>query len=566
MLSQVEACAVVLPKSYSNNSSLLRAIGAKEPHLTPKRSTIPANLSESERDSDESGANSCKTAKLAPQPISKEERGFDHPVDDSSSPTGSAERQVTFLANNEFGLSKSTALCRFIKLRGMSASTIVDDRLAYLSHLLEEDDCILRAVGGLLSFIVQNGLLGSLGDDNESIQINAIRSKNYCNVLRVSPTSLRALQVFSQDAHPVKRGSIQAKEGLSLFGILQSHVKTASARKLLRTWLTFPSTSLNTIRERQCVVDALRKGSNSAVLLALKEALRGVKNIPAILSRFRKSISGPTDWKALYSSLKSFVVIQDTLKVFTQQNEELQQSQLLKKACSIVERDLRECLGWIDTVVDFEESTIAGRMVVAHGFSEEIDEMKRCYSGLDDFLTNVGAQEHRRLMEREEAPSFSSFHFTYQPQIGYLVVISEADCDRIGVETLEDSGMSFVFSSPGDGYHFKSSRCKELDEELGDVHGAIIDLEEKAFRYLKEKIFSFDETLLSMAHVARELDCLQAFACVANEYSWTKPFFSQDCSGLVIEEGRHPIVEFVVSSFVPNSSRLNFGDVHVITG
>lgn len=448
----------------------------------------------------------------------------------------------------------------------MPASLAGDDRLAYLSHLLGEDDCILRAVGGLLSFVLQNGVLGTLGEQNQTIQINAILYHNYCNVMRVSVTGLRELRVFSRDAHPLGRGSMKGKEGLSLYGILKSHVKTMSAKKLLQQWLMYPSTCLQTIQNRQLIVDILRKSSNSALLLALKEALRGVKNVPAILLRFWKSISSLNDWKSLYSSLKSFIVVQDTLKIAMQQNNELLQSPLLAEARDITESDLRECVNWIDAVVDFEESTACGRMVVMHGFSDEIDEMKRSYSGLDDFLTNVGAQEHQKFSYQNETISLSFFHFTYQPQIGYLIVVPESDCGRIGVENLEKLGMSFVFSSTEDGYHFKNERCRHLDEELGDIHGAIIDLETKAFRFLTEKIISFGPILFSMSTVIRKLDCLQALACAANEYSWTKPNFVESGEGVVIEEGRHPLVECVVTSFVPNPCSLKFGDVQVITG
>lgn len=339
-----------------------------------------------------------------------------------------------------------------------------------------------------------------------------------------------------------------------------------SAKKLLRLWLLYPSTCLKTIQQRQFLVGFLRKSANSAILLALKEALRGVKNVPAILLRFRQCVDGPNDWKALYLSLKSFIIIQDTLKIAMHQNDELSQSPLLSEVSNISEIDLRECLNWIDAVVDFEESVACGRMVVAHGFSDEIDEMKRSYGGLDDFLTNVGAEEHRRFLAQYDAISLSSFHFTYQPQIGYLIVVQQSDCDRIGVPNLEKMGMSFVFCSAEDGYHFKNERCRKLDEELGDIHGAIIDLETKAFRYLTAKLTSFSPTIYSMCTVTRQLDCLQALACASIEYSWTLPIFLEGGDAIVIEDGRHPLVECVATSFVPNSSTLKFGDVHVVTG
>lgn len=476
------------------------------------------------------------------------------------------DRMVSYLANSEFGLAKSRQLCEFIKVRGAPKQMTPAARFNYLCHLVGEDECTLRAIGGLLAFIVQNGVLGTVVEDSESIEISAIRHRNFCDVMDISMTALCALHIFSQDTHPVGRGGMRPKEGLSLFGILKSHVKTGAGRKLLRLWLLYPSTDLKTILGRQFIVEMLRRNSNTAVLQALKAALRGVKNAPGIIFRLRRVCGSINDWRALYSSLKSFIVVLDTLRMATQQNEDLADSPLIAKAMTISEAKLRECVNWIDAVVDFEESAASGKLVVALGFSEEIDEMKRCHSGLDDFLTSVGVQEHERFLELDDPPSFSSLCFTYQPQIGYLVSLSEADVNRIGFENLTQYGLSFIFSSPDQGYHFKNDRCRQLDDELGDIHGAIMDLESKAYRYLETKIFSISGSIHDTAVIVRELDCLQAFACAANEFSWSKPTFTKNEVRIAVEDGRHPLLEIAVSSFVPNSTNIKGGDVHIITG
>lgn len=542
VVTQLDTIVVVLPTSYGGNDALLVSVQgpSKDVGITrPEAEERPA------------------TNDKNPEAPSNSE---------ATEQDGPSEKKVLFLANSEFGLTKSTELCGLVSVRGTPDHLNPEERFAYLSHLLGEDDCVLRAVGGLLSFIIQNGVMGSLGENNESLEINAIRYCNYCEVMKINPTTLRALHVFSQDAHPAGRGSLAAKEGLSLYGILKGHVKTGSARKLLRLWLLYPSASIETITQRQFVVQVLRKSSNSAILQALKSALRGVKNVPGVLWRLKKICAGINDWKALYCSVKSFIIVLDALKIAMQQNEDLVQCPLFAKAATISESDLRECVSWIDAVVDFEESTASGRLVVAPGFSERIDEQKRSYSGLDDFLTSVGVQEHQNFLEMTDAPCFTSLYFTYQPQIGYLIVLSEGDVDRIGIETLENNGMSFVFASPEQGFHFKNDRCRKLDDDMGDLHGAIIDLEAQAYRYLESQVFSCSAAMFEMAALVRELDCLQALACVANEYSWTKPGFSKDGGGLVIEDGRHPLMEQVVSSFVPNSTNLKCGDIQILTG
>lgn len=473
---------------------------------------------------------------------------------------------VSFIPNSEFGLGKAGELCALLTIVGMPQQLDPEGRMAFLSYVLGEDGSIIRTVGGLLSFILQNGVLGSISEDDETIHINAISHKNFCDVVQINRTTLLALHVFSHETHPVGRGSMKAKEGLSLFGIIKPHIKTVGGRSLLRSWLHYPTTNIDEIQQRQLLVQSLREGSNHAFLTTVKDALRGVKNVPGVIYRLRRVSADIGDWKALYSSTRSFIVILETLKVVAQQKPSLARSPVVTRAGSFEESHLRDIAGWMDAIIDFDESCASGKLVVAPGFSEEIDEMKRCYSGLDDFLTSVGVQELEKFVEQGLAQLLESLQFTYQPQIGYLVVLSEKSCDAIGFERLEGFGFSFVFSSADEGFHFKNDRCRELDEELGDIHGAILDLEAKAYRYLEEKVFECTVTLLGMSKVSIELDCLQALACSANEFSWTMPDISEEYDCLNIEEGRHALVELTVPSFVPNSTRMKFGDVHILTG
>lgn len=542
VIGRTDANAIVLPTSYNGKERILKAIRTKD--------------IESGRENDD------KFIRPAVEGSSSA-----HPAEYKDPSDVSSETMISFIPNSEFSVVKSRELCNLVQIKSLP-NRLKFEKVphSFVAHVAGEEDCVVRAIGGLLSFLLKNGILGTAADNMESIQINAIVYRNFFNSMKLSPTTLMALNVFSNDTHPVGHGSLKGKEGVSLFGILKTHVQTAAARDLLKNWLRYPSTCVDTIKERQFVVDFLRKSSNRAISVAVKDALRGVKNVPAILRRMRKINAKVTDWKALHSSLKSFIILLDTLKVAASQNADFKESTILSEFTRIDESRLRDAENWIDAVVDFEESAVSGRMVVAEGFSEEIDEMKRSYSALDDFLTAVGVEEHERLMQDDNAPRLNSLYFTYNPQIGYLIVLTESDCDQVGIENLKMHGMSFIFSSPNQEYHFKNERCRQLDDELGDIHGAIIDLEAKAFRYLESKLFSNSSIIYDVFALVRELDCLQALACSATEYVWARPNFLSDSNTLVIEEGRHPLLDLLVPSFVPNSTNLRRGDVQILTG
>ena len=53
---------------------------------------------------------------------------------------------------------------------------------------------------------------------------------------------------------------------------------------------------------------------------------------------------------------------------------------------SALGQEISTCLQWTLRIVDVEESKRSARVMVASGVDEELDEIRRLYNGLDDFL------------------------------------------------------------------------------------------------------------------------------------------------------------------------------------
>lgn len=478
----------------------------------------------------------------------------------------SDDSAVYFLPNSEFTVFKAKSSCALVSIIGMPDSLSPDERIAYLSHIFGDDLSFVRVVGALLSFVVQNGMLNTIGANDDTIHISTISHRNYCDAMHISPTTMRALHVFHDEAHPIGRGSMRGKESRSLYGLLKSHVKTQSAQALLRSWIMHPTTDLKVIEERQFLVSCFLDRSNRSLTVALRDALKGVKNVPSILMRFHRVAAGLSEWKGLYGSAKAFISLLDALKSAIQQCEKLKDSPLIDKALGVRKADLQEVVSWIFSVVDFEESNATGRLIVSEGFSDEIDELKRSFCAMDDFLSSVGAQEYNRLTTHESCPSVSWLRVVYKLQIGFLIVLPEDDVDAAGLSVWGDFGFTFVFHSKESGYHFRNDRCQQLDDEIGDIHATILELEGKAFRYLEKNVLVYAESLYIMADIVRELDCLQGLAACTREHSWVIPTLHNDGNGFEIENGGHALLSCNTTSFVTNSTQMKIGDVHVVTG
>ena len=69
--------------------------------------------------------------------------------------------------------------------------------------------------------------------------------------------------------------------------------------------------------------------------------------------------------------------------------------------------------------VDLEKSAEESRTVMLPGIDEELDQMKRVFSGLPDLLNQVA----RKLSEQVPSDLQGSLNVVYFPQIGFLATV-----------------------------------------------------------------------------------------------------------------------------------------------
>ena len=90
-------------------------------------------------------------------------------------------------------------------------------------------------------------------------QVTSVSECGLKGMLMLDAQSYAALQVFHEERHPSAMGLGKAKEGLSMYGVLNQCV-SAPGRALLRLWLARPLVDLSAIIARQ-VNAALRPGT-----------------------------------------------------------------------------------------------------------------------------------------------------------------------------------------------------------------------------------------------------------------------------------------------------------------
>lgn len=342
------------------------------------------------------------------------------------------ETSLLFLPNQVFSKDHAPSQCSLVSFVGMPPELTPLKRIAYLTHLFKDDAGYVRVVGALLAFLVKNALLGSVRDswqnqlfdqrNNDTIHISSISFRNYCDVLNMSMENLRALHIFSEEIHPVGRGGMRGKEGDSFFGLMTQHVKTKSAALLLRSWLTFPSTDRKVIESRQSLVKLFLDPANRPFTIAIQSSMSGIPSVRSITHRMRRSLHGLSEWKRLDKASKAFLTIIDAVKEKVIQDRQFGASEIVQGILQIDENAIREVVSLIYSAIDFKESLVLGRSVVAEGYNDEIDELKRQYSSMYEFFDQVGEQEVQALRANPECPPVRWVRVIYEMHIGFPII------------------------------------------------------------------------------------------------------------------------------------------------
>lgn len=139
--------------------------------------------------------------------------------------------------------------------------------------------------------------------------------------------------------------------------------------------------------------------------------------------------------------------------------------------------------------IDFEESKTENRVVIKPCIDTDLDEMKRVYYGLDDFLSHVA----QRLLLPEECSIYSVVYF---PQLGFLI--------KMPVDQPHGE-MEFQFSADESSY-YKNQVMQDLNEEIGDIHTNIVDKELELVQEIKDSMLQNTADFLYVSNLVAYLD------------------------------------------------------------
>ncbi|KXJ15947.1 MutS protein-like 5 [Exaiptasia diaphana] len=409
------------------------------------------------------------------------------------------------------------------------------ERNVFFSSLIPFDNVnMVRSAGALLKYLEKKRFGLELEDPDVPVPILALKVFSLQDMVIVDDNTYR------KETHPsVYKQGTSSKEGLSLFGVM-NRTRSSLGSRLLRIWFMRPTRNLDVLKQRQTAIGFFMASRNQELVASLQDCLKNMKNISRILSRMKTAQASVTDWQALYKTVYNAVYLTDLCRTIPSDIK------IATKVKDHFTHDLPRIASLINKIVDFDESVEQNRFVVKPGVDPVLDEKKRTYNGLPDFMTKVAREELNKLQA-----SITECNVIYLPQLGYLLAIPRT-ADMKEEKDFEMDGLEFVFLSNNMVY-YKSQSTKELDELLGDTQCEITDHETAIMHRLQCIILDHTKVLLGMMECAAEFDCLLSLTICAHEGCYVRPEMTSEPI-FDIKGGRHPLQELCVSQFVPNDT------------
>ena len=349
---------------------------------------------------------------------------------------------------------------------------------------------------------------------------------------------------------PVTRRNLELvdplfEHGTSLFQLIND-CQTAMGGRLLRRTLMQPLRDTAVLDGRLDATQALLKGYHEApVRIVLKE----ISDIERVLSRVALGSARPRDLVQLRQTCAQIPYLRHALKPII----ELKQSKLLSE----LNQELGDFNGLhqrlMSAIVEHPPVLLRDGNVIAEGFDDELDELRKIRDHAGQFLIDL------EIKERAET-GINTLKIGYNRVSGYYIELTRGQADQaperyIRRQTLKNAE------------RYITPELKSFEDKVLSSESRALAREKMLFEMLLDELRLDIGNLQMMSSAIAQVDMIANFAQQARLNNWARPEFSPEI-GVKIQAGRHPVVESLSkTAFTPNDTTLDFNHrMAIITG
>mgnify|MGYP002607923702 FL=1 len=305
--------------------------------------------------------------------------------------------------------------------------------------------------------------------------------------------------------------------GTSLLDVIDKTISPMGAR-LLKRWVVFPLKDEKPINERLDVVEYFFHEPDFKEFIEEKMHLIG--DLERIVSKAAVGRISPREVVQLKVALQAIEPIRNAC--LNADNDSLRRiGEQLNLCLNIREKIAKE-------IKNDPPLLVNKGGVIADGVSEELDELRRiAFSGKDYLL---------QLQQREsDQTGIPSLKIAYNNVFGYYIEVRNAHKDKVPAEWIRKQTLV-------NAERYITQELKEYEEKILGAEDKIMALETKLYNDLVLSLAEYIPAIQINANQIARLDCLLAFANVAEANKYIRPIV-EDSDVLDIKQGRHPVIE-----------------------
>ncbi|MDP4535511.1 DNA mismatch repair protein MutS [Alkalimonas collagenimarina] len=306
--------------------------------------------------------------------------------------------------------------------------------------------------------------------------------------------------------------------------------QTAMGSRLLQRWIHAPLRQHAVINQRLDAVSALQPDYPE-----LQPQLKQIGDIERVIARLALRSARPRDFARLRQALQQLPSLQPLLTSWQSPllRQLSQQSQPIPSIADLLQQ----------AIVEQPPVLIRDGGVIASGYHEELDHWRALATGATDYLQQLEVRERERTGISSLKVGFNRVH-------GYYIEIGRGSDHKVPADYIRRQTLK-------NNERFIIPELKEYEDKVLGSQSKALALEKQLYDQLFDAILPQLAELQQLAAALAEMDVLATFAERADALNYHRPELQTEI-GIQIEQGRHPVVEQVMSEpFIANPLQLS---------
>ena len=186
-------------------------------------------------------------------------------------------------------------------------------------------------------------------------------------------------------------------------------------------------------------------------------------------------------------------------------------------------------------IVDNPPLVIKEGNIIKEGYSAELDEYRDAKKNGQNWLREFEEKEKQRT-------GIQKLKIGYNRVFGYYIEVTKSQLNLVKDEFNYTRKQSLTNAE-----RFITPELKEMEDKILSAQDRIVSLEYEIFSQIRQYIKQYVHMIQDVAKVVAKVDVYISLAIVASSNRYVRPTFNDE-HRLHIVEGKHPIVEEVISS------------------